>query len=441
MGSCLNKDTAQTERKIAQSQTDSELQPCETNAINSTDLQSPAETKAANKEINKVMKQEQEKDMQVMKVLLLGAGSSGKTTLFRQIEVIHGNEEKSNNRLFVSTEAMKEMIRYNCVSILVKFLEKSEVLSQPPHFITSCKVDTEDPAIKSAIECLVEFRKNKMQNMFETEKCSVDELKHLGEAMQLLWSLQGVKETYKRRQFFSCMENMDYFLDKITAVMDESEENRFIPNVQDVIHARMKTTGIVQRQYEIKNVSFHIFDVGGQRNERRKWIQLFDNVNAVIFVAALNHYSSVLFEDETVNAMQESLDLFDKTLNSGWFDKQYTQFILFLNKNDLFINRLRDDKVSLSLCFGEKWRGSDFGDRDANDFKSAKDEKAWFNTCYHEALVFIKGRYLKKGKDAQIFTHITTATEKNNVKKVFDDVRTGIISHALQTSVMYIETS
>ena len=36
-----------------------------------------------------------------------------------------------------------------------------------------------------------------------------------------------------------------------------------------------------------------MFDVGGQRNERRKWIHCFDNVTAVIFVTAISEYDQV----------------------------------------------------------------------------------------------------------------------------------------------------
>lgn len=44
-----------------------------------------------------------------------------------------------------------------------------------------------------------------------------------------------------------------------------------------------------------------MYDVGGQRNERKKWIHCFDNVTAVIFVAALSEYDQCLFEDASTN--------------------------------------------------------------------------------------------------------------------------------------------
>ena len=43
------------------------------------------------------------------------------------------------------------------------------------------------------------------------------------------------------------------------------------------------------------------------RSQRRKWIQCFDKVNAVIFVAALSDYLLKLDEDHNVNRMIETL--------------------------------------------------------------------------------------------------------------------------------------
>ena len=81
-----------------------------------------------------------------------------------------------------------------------------------------------------------------------------------------------------------------------------------------------------------------MFDVGGQRNERKKWIHCFENVTAVIFVAAISEYDQVLYEDDTTNRMHEALELFDEICNSRWFRE--TSIILFLNKRDLFNEKI-----------------------------------------------------------------------------------------------------
>ena len=44
-------------------------------------------------------------------------------------------------------------------------------------------------------------------------------------------------------------------------------------------------------QFRVDKVKFHMFDVGGQRDERRKWIQCFNDVTAIIFVAASSSYN------------------------------------------------------------------------------------------------------------------------------------------------------
>jgi hypothetical protein len=41
-------------------------------------------------------------------------------------------------------------------------------------------------------------------------------------------------------------------------------------------------------------LSFSMFDVGGQRSQRRKWIYCFDDVRAVMFVVALSGYDMTL---------------------------------------------------------------------------------------------------------------------------------------------------
>lgn len=95
--------------------------------------------------------------------------------------------------------------------------------------------------------------------------------------------------------------------------------------------------------------AFRMFDVGGQRSERKKWIHCFEGVTAIIFCVALSGYDLVLAEDEEMNRMIESMKLFDSICNSKWFVE--TSIILFLNKKDLFEEKIV--RSPLTICFPE----------------------------------------------------------------------------------------
>jgi guanine nucleotide-binding protein subunit alpha len=90
-----------------------------------------------------------------------------------------------------------------------------------------------------------------------------------------------------------------------------------------------------------------MFDVGGQRSERKKWIHCFEAVTSIIFCVALSEYDQVLLEESRQNRMMESLVLFESVINSRWFLR--TSIILFLNKTDVFKSKL--PKVPLERYF------------------------------------------------------------------------------------------
>uniref|UniRef100_A0A4W5R0J0 Uncharacterized protein n=1 Tax=Hucho hucho TaxID=62062 RepID=A0A4W5R0J0_9TELE len=62
------------------------------------------------------------------------------------------------------------------------------------------------------------------------------------------------------------------FLDRIESV----RSNDYTPTDQDLLRCRVLTSGIFETRFQVDKVNFHMFDVGGQRDERRKWIQCFN---------------------------------------------------------------------------------------------------------------------------------------------------------------------
>lgn len=71
----------------------------------------------------------------------------------------------------------------------------------------------------------------------------------------------------------------------------------FLPTDQDILRARLRTTGITETIFDTGNLTYRMFDVGGQRSERKKWIHVFDNVQVVLFLVAISGYDHVLVED------------------------------------------------------------------------------------------------------------------------------------------------
>ena len=79
----------------------------------------------------------------------------------------------------------------------------------------------------------------------------------------------------------------------------------YIPNDQDVLRSRLRTTGITETLFELGQLTYHMFDVGGQRSERKKWVHCFEGVHCLLFVAALSGYDQCLVEDKTAVSIRK----------------------------------------------------------------------------------------------------------------------------------------
>ncbi|KAK0147364.1 Guanine nucleotide-binding protein G(o) subunit alpha [Merluccius polli] len=213
-------------------------------------------------------------------------------------------------------------------------------------------------------------------------------------AMMRLWSDAGIQECFSRAREYQLNDSAQYYLDSL----DRIGAADYQPTEQDILRTRVKTTGIVETHFTFKNLHFRLFDVGGQRSERKKWIHCFEDVTAIIFCVALSGYDQVLHEDETTNRMHESLKLFDSICNNKWFIG--TSIILFLNKKDLFEKKIGISP--LAICFPE-YDGP--------------------NT-YLEGIEYVQLEYQKKNKSAykEVYSHVTCATDTGNIQFVFDAV-------------------
>jgi len=228
--------------------------------------------------------------------------------------------------------------------------------------------------------------------------------KDIANSIKLLWKDPGILTCFERSREYQLNDSAKYYFEAI----DRISSPDYSPNDQDVLRSRVKTTGITETKFQVGDLIYRMFDVGGQRSERKKWIHCFENVTAIIFLVAISAYDQVLVEDETVNRMQEALTLFDSICNSKWFVK--TSVILFLNKIDIFKEKLLVSP--LAKYFPEFDAGTDY-DR-ACDFITKK---------------FIS---LNQSDIKQVYPHLTCATDTQQIKFVMAAVNDIIIQNNLR---------
>ena len=226
----------------------------------------------------------------------------------------------------------------------------------------------------------------------------------LAMTMKRLWMDVGVQECYGRSHEYQLNDSASYYLNSLDRLASPS----YIPDQQDILRTRVKTTGIMETVFSYKGITYKLFEGGGQRSERKKWIHCFEGVTAIIFCVAMNCYDMKLLEDDSVNRMMESMKLFESICNNRWFAD--TSIILFLNKKDLFEEKIKHSP--LTLCFPEYPGGN----------------------SYEEASAYIQARFeaLNKNLNKEIYSHLTCATDTSNIQFVFESVTDVIIKEQLK---------
>lgn len=120
-------------------------------------------------------------------------------------------------------------------------------------------------------------------------------------AFQSLWNDQGVQLAIKKGNEYALHDNLSYYFQDVERLFAKD----YLPSDQDILRARLRTTGISETIFDTGNLTYRMFDVGGQRSERKKWIHVFDNVQVVLFLVAISGYDHVLVEDR--NGVSNSL--------------------------------------------------------------------------------------------------------------------------------------
>jgi len=124
-----------------------------------------------------------------------------------------------------------------------------------------------------------------------------------------------------------------------------------------------------------------------------------------------------LAEDKDANQMQDAMAIWDSICHSQWF--KTTSIILFLNKTDIFDEKIKTSNIK---TFFPDYEGS------AGDVKEGRD--------------YFKKRFLKLNaksnrlKEREIYTHFTNATDTELLRVVMAAVEDVALRQGLKDAAL-----
>jgi len=366
-----------------------------------------------------------------VKLLLLGAGESGKSTVFKQMRIIYGGPRTDDDirmygvavrsnivvavrKLALSLRRMGLESQLDAESMAATAADREDASGMTPrqaydevmHYLVDNKAEENHPADPQATPDWVGHSARAGLN---ANKDAKQFLQHV-EAIRVLWQCAPMKRVWAKRAAFNVIDSHKEYLQDLTRIASPG----YKPTQQDILLARIRTTQIVLERYKIDGIDFEMYDVGGQRSERRKWIDCFDLVDAVIFVAALSEYDQTLAEAKRTNRMVEALELFRSVCNNAAFAT--TSIMLFLNKKDIFAEKILYSDIADQRPFCDY----------AGPPKDFDHGVMYFITKFKDCLI--------DDEFHDSFIHVTCATDTNNMEFVLDSSRTIIMTDNLKQS-------
>ncbi|XP_056143306.1 guanine nucleotide-binding protein subunit alpha-13b [Lampris incognitus] len=349
-----------------------------------------AEQLRKSKEIDKCLNRDKTYVKRLVKILLLGAGESGKSTFLKQMRIIHGQDFDQRAKEEFRATIFSNVIKG--IRVLVDAREKLHIPwgnpSNQRHGDTMMAFDTRTAMAHG-------------HGMVETKV-----FLHYFPSIRALWADEGIQNAYDRRREFQLGESVKYFLDNL----EKLGQSDYLPSQQDILLARKPTKGIHEYDFEIKNVPFKMVDVGGQRSERRRWFECFDSVTSILFLVSSSEYDQVLMEDRQTNRLSESLNIFETIVNNRVFSN--VSIILFLNKTDLLEEKVK--QVSIRDYFPEF----------SGDPASLADVQRFLVECFRNKR--------REQQQKPLYHHFTTAINTENIRLVFRDVKDTILHDNLK---------
>eukprot|EP00038_Savillea_parva_P000452 m.96220 g.96220 ORF g.96220 m.96220 type:complete len:358 (-) comp10151_c0_seq1:1272-2345(-) len=338
---------------------------------------SPKLARQRSREIDLKLKKQAGLLRRQIKLLLLGTGESGKSTVVKQMKIIHGGgftaTEKNTFRDVVHANIITAMhVLYDGLALFGLSLEKPELAQEAEDFFEAL-----NPTVTTAPIPLFEK----------------------------LWADPSVQAVFARRNQLQLSDGAVHYMRSLPRFADP----KYLPTDLDMLHARLPTRGVHEYVFGTKWGEFVMIDVGGQKSERRKWISAFTDVAAVIFVVASSDFDQTSGASESGgNRLREALQLFSHMMRGKQLrDKSV---VLFFNKSDLLKEKLEQGR-SVKEHFPD-YTGPE------NDLEATQQ---WLAEKFRSQC------------PSEVYHHYTTAIDTANIRHVFDDIQDILVRHHMKS--------
>lgn len=353
-------------------------------------------------QIDKMLREDKRRLRREIRILLLGAGESGKSTIIKQMKIIHGESLFDDE----SVEEVRHNIYQNIlkgIKVLIDARSKLEIEWGNAEKVANAvnlvsRVDT----------------KNKITPEYFFRYVSL---------IDCIWNDSGIQQTYQRRNLFQLSDGFYYLMSNLKRI----SSGKYIPTNADILHSRVPTKSVIEFSVKIKGVPFVFIDVGGQRAQRTKWLSCLDNVSSILFIVSSIEYDQFLVEERSKNRLEESLAIFETIINHESFNT--ISSIIFFNKTDLLIEKLKNIRERKKHLMKTK-KSDTFNDTidlyfpqfhgDPTDLKQVQS----FFIHLFQSKCHIR-------REKRLYFHWTTAVSTENISLVFKDVRSVILEQNL----------
>ncbi|KAG8500215.1 hypothetical protein CXB51_004246 [Gossypium anomalum] len=378
------------------------------------------------------------------KILLVGYQKSGTSTIYKQAKILYNIPFTENER-----QSIKLIIQRNLYGYLAILLEgreqfeeeillenrKKQIADGSGSSGSTSQVDGKtkyslSPRLKAFSDWLVQVMvSGNLEVIFPA--AAREYAPFIGE----LWNDVAFQATYNRRHELEMLPRIaTYFLERAVEISRMDYE----PSDMDVLYAEGITSsnGLSCTEFSFPSIEREVSIDGYQHDpssssyqlirlhpsslgENCKWVEMFEDVDIVLFCVSLTDYDEFSLDSNGVltNKMMASKQLFETVITHPTFEKK--NFLLILNKADLLEEKI--EQVPLTRC---EW---------FNDFHPVISHN-YYNNCSnnrnnHTSLSLSAFHYIA-AKFKRLFNSLTD-------RKLFVSMVTGLEPDSVDEALRY----